>query len=155
MVRSGHDPHIRFAITCYRSHIGDIEVEGEMRILMVEDDHVLGGLICDALRLSRHEVRRVPTSESGVGAVLESRYDVLLLDLDLGMTRGEAMIQRVRNLGERLPPIVIWSGQPLSVLTDAATTTGAAAVLRKPCTVDELLAAIDQATRSESPHRAS
>jgi two-component system, OmpR family, response regulator len=134
---------------------GDTEVEHEMRILMVEDDHILGGLICDALRLSNHEVRRVPTSESGVGAVLESRYDVLLLDLDLGMTRGEAMIQRVRNLGERLPPIIIWSGQPMNVLTDAAKVTGAAAVLRKPCTVDELLAAIDEASRSVSDRGAS
>ena len=126
-----------------------------MRILVVDDDHVFAGLICDALEVSGHDARAVPTTESGIGALLEHRYDVLLLDLDLGATRGEAMIQRFRNLGERLPPIVILSGQPSSVLAAAAKATGAAAAVRKPCAIDELLAAIALATRSTqaSPQR--
>ena len=113
-----------------------------MRILVVDDDHVFAGLISDALQMSGHEARRVPTIESGIGALLEHRYDVVLLDLDLGATRGEALIHRVRSLGERLPAIIILSGQPSDVLAAAVTATGAAAAVRKPCAIDELLAAI-------------
>jgi DNA-binding response OmpR family regulator len=119
-----------------------------MRILVVDDDHVFAGVICDALQLSGHEVRGVPTTESGIGALLEHRYDVVLLDLDLGATRGEAMIRRFRSLGERLPPIVILSGQPSDVLAAAVNATGAAGAVRKPCAIDELLAAIAVAAPS-------
>ena len=117
-----------------------------MHILMIDDDHVFAGLIGDALVMSGHDVRRVPTIESGIGALLERRYDVLLLDLDLGATRGETVIRRVHGLGESLPPIIILSGQPSGVLDTAMKTTGAIAAVRKPCTIDELLAAIGEAT---------
>jgi DNA-binding response OmpR family regulator len=113
-----------------------------MRILVVDDDHVFAELIGEALEASGHDVRRVPTTESGIGALLERRYDVVLLDLDLGATRGDSMIRRMQALGERLPRIVILSGQPDEVLAAAAKATGAAAVLKKPCTIDELLSAI-------------
>jgi DNA-binding response OmpR family regulator len=119
-----------------------------MQILMIDDDHVFAGLIGDALALSGHDVRRVPTIESGIGALLERRYDVLLLDLDLGATRGEAVIRRVHGLGESVPPIVILSGQPSDVLEAAMKATGAVATVRKPCTIDELLLAIGGATRA-------
>ncbi len=113
-----------------------------MHILMIDDDHVFSGLIADALKVSGHDVRRVPTTESGIGALLEHRYDIVLLDLDLGATRGEAVIPRMQRLGERLPPIIILSGQPSGVLMAAMKSTGAVAAVRKPCTIDELLAAI-------------
>jgi len=117
-----------------------------MHILMIDDDHVFSGLISDALQVSGHDVRRVPTTESGIGALLERRFDVVLLDLDLGATRGEAMVRRMQNLGERLPPIIILSGQPSGVLAAAMKSTGAVAAVRKPCTIDELLAAIGLAS---------
>ena len=117
-----------------------------MRVLMVEDDHLFGGLVRDALRMSGHEVRQVPTAESGIGALLQHRYDVLLLDLDLGMTRGEAMVGRMRNLGESVPPIVILSGQSADVIAAATKTTGAIAAVRKPCPIDELLAILGDAS---------
>jgi len=116
-----------------------------MRILMVEDDHVLGGLICEALQLGGHEAERVPTTESAIGALVGRHFDVLLLDLDLGATRGEGLVQRMRNLGETLPPVIIVSGQPLDVISSAARSTDAATFLRKPYTIDELLTAIDEA----------
>jgi len=122
-----------------------------MHILMIDDDHVFAGLIGDALKLSGHDVRRVPTMESGIGALLEHRYDIMLLDLDLGATRGETMIRRMQGLGERLPPIVILSGQPAAVLAAATKSTEAAAAVRKPCTIEELLAAIGTATEAQSP----
>lgn len=115
-----------------------------MQILIVDDDHVFAELIGGALEISGHDVRRVPTTESAIGALLERRYDILLLDLDLGATRGDAMIRRMHGLGERLPRIIILSGQPADVLATAAKSTGAAAVVRKPCTIDELLAAIGE-----------
>jgi len=117
-----------------------------MHILMIDDDHVFSGLISDALQVSGHDVRRVPTTESGIGALLERRYDAVLLELDLGATRGEAMVRRMQNLGERLPPIIILSGQPSGVLAAAMKSTGAVAAVRKPCTIDELLAAIGLAS---------
>ena len=86
-----------------------------MQILMIDDDHVFAALIGDALKVSGHDVRRVPTTESGIAALLERRYDIVLLDLDLGATRGESMIRRMQGLGERLPPVSILSGQPSGV----------------------------------------
>jgi DNA-binding response OmpR family regulator len=125
-----------------------------MLILIVDDDYALGGLFRDALQACGHEVHLVPTSESGVAALLDHRYDVLLLDLDLGATRGEGLIQRMRNLSEPIPPVIILSGQPPEILKTAAETISAAAVLRKPCTMDDLLVTIERAC-SERPVRGS
>jgi two-component system OmpR family response regulator len=121
-----------------------------MRILLVEDDHVLGALVCDALEQSGHETERVPTTESAIGALVGRRFDVLLLDLDLGATRGEGLVHRMRALGESLPPIVIVSGQPPEVIAAATVATNAAAVLRKPYTIDELLVAVVAAQSPKS-----
>ncbi len=116
-----------------------------MRILMVEDDHVLGGLICEALQVSATKRSGVPTTEarsarsSGVASMFCCSISISAPRAARGSSSACAILARRcrRSSSSRV--------RPLDVIATAARTTDAATFLRKPYTIDELLTAIEEA----------
>ncbi len=113
-----------------------------MRILMIEDDPVLGDLISELLTDEGQTVHWSRTASAGFSEIVNSPYDVVLLDLQLGRGRGEFVISRARAAGALLPPIVIFTAQPVAEVMEASRSLAPAAIVRKPCTIDELLGAL-------------
>lgn len=102
-----------------------------IKILHVEDDGVIGGVVKETLALEGWEVE---TCEDGAAAMKKiagtARYDLLLLDYQLPGLSGVQLAQQARGLAHRrATPIVI-----LSATLDEATAgmAGADAFLRKP-----------------------
>jgi len=70
----------------------------------------------------------------------ECRYDVVVLDVDMGLVDGVAVGRALRVAGHGMP-ILFWTGRPAAldgVLVDLAP----ASVLGKPCPLDDLVARI-------------
>lgn len=122
-------------------------------ILLVEDDEPLGFVTSEVLKQLGHDVDwRVSANEAFDSLSRENHFDAVLLDLGLGTDDGVSLIDALRKRGVALPPLLIFSAQPVDALRFAARATGAAAILQKPCTAVQMDAAIVLAVASKNPN---
>jgi CheY-like chemotaxis protein len=102
-----------------------------IKILHVEDDITVAGIMKETLALEGWEVETCADGEAAMKKIGgPARYDLLLLDFQLPGVNGVQLAQRARSLAHRRStPIVI-----LSSALDEATAgmAGADAFLRKP-----------------------
>jgi DNA-binding response OmpR family regulator len=86
-----------------------------MRILVVEDDEVLRGVILRSLRESGHRADEAATMEEADHLWRVQAFDVVLLDLNLpmsahpraGLGSGLALLRSARARGDRTPVLVL------------------------------------------------
>jgi DNA-binding response OmpR family regulator len=115
------------------------------RLLLIEDDPVLGPVTMDLLTLIGHRASLSSSFEEAYQALTAPHeIEVVLLDLQLGSMRGEELIKAVRQTKDS-PPVVIFSAMPIADLRRAANELGANVILQKPCSVNEMTQAIDKA----------
>src|SRR5581483_7800300 len=92
-----------------------------LKVLLVDDDPFLGPIVVDWLVVLGHEPTWLDSSERALASLGDDHdFDVLLLDLNLGEQRGETLVEHLRARGATVPPIVVFSGRPLSELNTAA-----------------------------------
>lgn len=111
-----------------------------MKVLIVEDDLDINGLLKEILTLNGYEVTQ---SYSAREALLRdlNEFDLILLDLMLPVMSGESFIKEVRNKGYSLPIIVI------SAKIDKDTRVGVLKMgaddfIKKPFDEDDVLARV-------------
>ncbi|THF61032.1 response regulator transcription factor [Pseudothauera rhizosphaerae] len=78
-----------------------------MRILVVEDDALLGDGIRAGLALETYAVDWVRSGEQALGALADHRYDACVLDLGLPGKDGMAVLRQLRRQGNRIPVLVL------------------------------------------------
>lgn len=111
-----------------------------MRILLVEDDTLLGDGIHAGLKLAEHAVDWVHDGEAARLALLDHAYDACVLDLGLPQARrASSVLKELRNRGSRLP-VVILTARDASADKIAGLDAGADDYLTKPFDLQELLA---------------
>ena len=116
-------------------------------ILLIEDDPSLGPATVEVLASEGHAaVLANSFDEAFEILVAPHRIQVVLLDLQLGVRRGDELIESLRARSATIPPIVIFSARPIDELVHAAKTIGAEAFLQKPCSGTRLAEAIELAT---------
>lgn len=123
-------------------------------ILLVEDDVPLGLVTSEVLKHLGHDVDWAISANQALDTLSgEMHFDAMLLDLGLGLgdDDGVSLVDTLRERGCVVPPLLIFSAQPVDVLRVAARTIGAAAILQKPCTATELDAAIAHAISGQTP----
>ncbi|MGI5131340.1 response regulator transcription factor [Pseudonocardia sp. CA-107938] len=109
------------------------------RVLVVEDDDELRGMLVELLADEAYEVEAAPDGHRALHLGLTRHYDVIVLDRRLPALDGLDVMVRLRRRGV---------GTPVLVLSAAATASdrvtgldaGAEDYLTKPFDVDELLA---------------
>ncbi|WP_020012973.1 response regulator transcription factor [Promicromonospora sukumoe] len=111
----------------------------EARILLVEDDRQLSGMLTEILRSEGYAVDVAGDGQRGLHLGLTREYDVLVLDRGLPAVDGLDLLGRLRSKGVPTPALV------LSALSNPADRVegldaGAEDYLGKPFDVDELLA---------------
>lgn len=85
-------------------------LEDRLRILLVEDnpgDEVLLRAGLEDVAPDRFELVWASTLETGLAQAARERFDALLLDLDLGPTRGLATVSRALSACPNLPIVVL------------------------------------------------
>ena len=119
------------------------------RILVVDDDEDVRGFLADALDELGHEVTACACGEDAIGEVARNCPDLLLLDFAMPGMNGADVAREVRARCPDLP-IVFVTGYAESEQLEAALGP-AVKVLRKPFSVDELMAAIADNVVARSP----
>lgn len=117
-----------------------------LRVLVIEDEVILGMLLSRILAGMGHEVVGVEGTEEGaVTASKRSRPDLILVDGRLQAGSGQAAMQRI--LADGFVPHVWMSGDPSHTMRVASGV----AVLRKPFSDQSLAAAIAQVCQAAPP----
>jgi CheY-like chemotaxis protein len=113
-------------------------------ILVVDDEALIAMALEAALEDEGYRVVTAANGKQGLERLTETpRPELVLLDMMMPIMNGPAMLEAMAadsSLSD-IPVIVLSSLSKEAVL---ARTTGVAAILRKPYTVDEILGAIVQ-----------
>ncbi len=110
-----------------------------MRILMVEDDGLLGDGIRAGLKLANYAVDWVRDGEAARRALLDHAYQACVLDLGLPKRDGLSVLRELRQRGEHLP-VLILTARDSSADKIAGLDAGADDYLTKPFDLPELQA---------------
>ena len=78
-----------------------------MRVLLIEDDRMIGTAMQQALKDAAYAVDWVTDGEIAIYAAENESYELALLDLGLPKADGREVLRRLRTLGRRLPVIIV------------------------------------------------
>ena len=112
-----------------------------MRLLLVEDDELLGGGIEDALTRAGYAVEWVRSGPLALAALVQPGLDAVILDIGLPGMDGLEVLRRARDSGSGTP-VLILSARDAVAQRVAGLDAGADDYLTKPFDVDELLARV-------------
>jgi two-component system response regulator QseB len=117
-----------------------------MRLLLVEDDRMLGAGVERGLRKAGHAVDWVQDGEAAEGALATEPYDLVLLDLGLPRKGGLEVLRGLRRRGAKVPVLVL-TAQDAVADRVAGLDAGADDYLVKPFDLDELSARVRAVAR--------
>lgn len=112
-----------------------------MRLLLVEDDLMIGESVLDLLRAEDYAVDWVKDGEMADTALDCQSYDLILLDLGLPKRDGLAVLRRLRARKDRTPVLIATARDALAQRVEGLDM-GADDYVVKPYELDELLARI-------------
>ncbi|MBT3068161.1 response regulator [Rhodoferax sp. U11-2br] len=112
-----------------------------MRLLLVEDDVMIGEAVLDLLRAEGYAVDWVKDGAHADEVLREHGYDLLLLDLGLPKLDGLTVLEHLRARKDRVPVLIATARDALNQRV-AGLDKGADDYIIKPYEFDELLARI-------------
>jgi DNA-binding NtrC family response regulator len=114
------------------------------RVLLLEDDLALCGLLEEALASEELEVLTVDSFESLHHAATAHEGDVVVADFWGGAHRAldDVAREQLRDLGQRLP-VVLLTGRSWAVGT-TAEQLGVRAIVHKPFDLNDLIETVNQ-----------
>jgi DNA-binding response OmpR family regulator len=130
-----------------------------MRLLLVEDDRMIGESLRGALRLEGHAVDWVRDGASAQGTLASERFDLVLLDLGLPMSAapgaetqpgGGLDVLRALRAKQDATPVIVLTARDGPGDKVAGLDAGADDYLVKPFELDELGARIRAVMRRHS-----
>jgi len=110
-----------------------------MRILVVEDDQLVGDAVRRAVTLAGYAADHVSTAERAKAALHAEGFDLAIIDVGLPGEDGLALVRDLRRRGRNLPVLMLTARDGLSDRV-SALDLGADDYLTKPFQVAELLA---------------
>jgi two-component system, OmpR family, response regulator TctD len=125
-----------------------------MKLLLIEDNRQLAHWVAKTLTDEGFVVDHVPDGEAAQASLAGTRYDVVLLDLNLPGMSGKAVLRRMRENANDTPVLVLTAtgdiGEKVILLAD-----GADDYVVKPFDDRELIARIKALARRHAPVRSN
>jgi two-component system OmpR family response regulator len=110
-----------------------------MRILLIEDDRMIGAAVMQALKDAAYAVDWVMDGQTAIDAAEAEVYDLALLDLSLPAVDGLDVLRRLRKGGRMVPVVVVTARDGIDDRI-CGLDLGADDYLVKPFEISELLA---------------
>jgi two-component system response regulator QseB len=120
-----------------------------MRLLLVEDDAMIGEAVQSGLRQDGFVVDWVRDAEAGDAALRAEGYPLVLLDLGLPRKSGLEWLRELRARGNRTPVLILTARDSVADRV-AGLDSGADDYLVKPFDLDELSARVRAIARRQA-----
>ena len=117
-----------------------------MRILLIEDDYVLGEAMRDQASADGHGVDWMQRLDDARAALDTVEYGLILLDLNLPDGRGLDLLKALRARGNPVP-VIIATAQDQVAIRIEGLNAGADDYLVKPFDLDEMSARVSAVAR--------
>jgi two-component system copper resistance phosphate regulon response regulator CusR len=121
-----------------------------MRLLLVEDETDIQGFLRRSLDEAGYEVEVAPDARTAERLGVESRFDILIVDLGLPDMDGISLILRLRDLGIRAPVLILSARRSVDDRV-RGLEQGGDDYLTKPFALAELLARLRNLLKRNSP----
>jgi diguanylate cyclase (GGDEF)-like protein len=102
------------------------------RILLVDDDLVVRAKVSESLEQDGFQVILAKNGDDGIAAYQEYRPDLILVDAVMPILDGFEFCEQLKNLGERLTPILMITSLDDNDSVDRAFASGATDYITKP-----------------------
>ncbi|MFF5289537.1 response regulator transcription factor [Paractinoplanes globisporus] len=123
-----------------------------MRVLVVEDDPAMAAMLTRGLRREGYAVDTVGTGVDAVWTIVETPYDVVVLDAMIPAPDGFEVCRQVRAK-DRWMPVLMLTARGDTADKVRGLDAGADDYLTKPFALDELLARVRALLRREPLER--
>ena len=120
-----------------------------MRLLLVEDDPMIGEAVLDLLRAEHYAVDWVKDGDMAETALRTQNYDLVMLDLGLPRRDGLSVLRSLRSRKERIPVLIATARDSIQQRIEGLDA-GADDYVLKPYDLAELLARIRALLRRAS-----
>lgn len=110
------------------------------RLCLIEDDEIMGGPLALRLELEGYACDWFKTGRSALSALRKTSYDLVVSDILLPHTSGEAIYTTLLAEGAKLPPFIFMTGHGSVDQAVHLLKLGAVDYLTKPFEPDLLLA---------------
>lgn len=117
----------------------------DIKILVVEDDADINGLLCNILSKKGYDVRGAFSGSEALMCIDQFEYDLVLLDLMLPGVSGEDIINKIRK--DKIMPIIVISAKITQDDKINALKLGADDYITKPFDINEVLARVESQLR--------
>ena len=112
-----------------------------MRLLLLEDDVMIGEAVLDLLRAEQYAVDWVKDGEAAESALRTQQYDLVMLDLGVPRRDGLEVLRSLRARKQRMPVLIATARDSVQQRIEGLDA-GADDYVLKPYDLDELLARI-------------
>jgi two-component system cell cycle sensor histidine kinase/response regulator CckA len=121
---------------------------GGRKILIIDDEAAIAGILRETLQMAGHKVESFLTGAEGLARAEEEPFHCAVVDVMMPGISGEALIRKLRKCQPKLAVIAITG---LSEEDAVKKAPGADRILTKPCSVEEILTAVEQITPQPDP----
>ncbi|MGL6197480.1 MAG: response regulator transcription factor [Lachnospiraceae bacterium] len=118
------------------------------RILIVEDDKEINGLLYKLLEENHYNPQSAFTGMDGLNMLSAETYDLVLLDIMLPFKSGDEILRELRKSSNT--PVIMITAKDLTQTKVELLRLGADDYITKPFDIDEVLARIEAALRRYS-----
>ena len=120
--------------------------KNKARILVIDDDSVIGLLFKEVLEPLGHVVVSTGTSSEGIEYAERLTFDMVFLDLKMPKMDGAEVLARIRKAKPDLPVTII-TGYPDSDIMGRALDQGQFGIMKKPFGKEEILNSIQMSLK--------
>ena len=112
------------------------------KILLLEDDQILGETIEDILDEHNYIVEWVKDGQIALNRIFESNFDLYLFDINVPFIQGLDLLEELRSSGDITPAIFITANIDIKTMKKGFDV-GGDDYIKKPFDIDELLIRIE------------
>ena len=121
-------------------------IKNQSKILLLEDDLLLGETLEDLLDEAGYAVHWCKNGQEALDASFNSKFDLYIFDINVPLINGLTLLSELRSADDTTPAIYLTSHQEKSIMQEGFKN-GADDFIKKPFDSDELLLRIEAVLR--------